>query len=837
MSEAQAKEWLEDNLIPPYWTTEIDSKFSYALEVTNPMPDSHYVQDIDTYLYEDGQPVEEKLILPEYQVLYECIWMMRNPLCQKSPLFLWTGQEFMISPLVGLPSLMPLTLASSLEKFRISLNLSHSLHSFISDTLDRRKDPGDIEDLQKPPFTYEAYAEALTNVMNLFSADLLETERKIKGRTETYTMLDFFQEVSTWQKLINSLGTFHFSAITKHEGKENWEKAVLLLSALDQAVSTCHEEKLFSILVDLHLKTMAPYFRIIGVWLTQGRFEDYRSEFVYGVRDSIVSGKVNSELDLTGCSSSFVSYLSTPSEKFWTHGFIVKPFQELAQAEGLRSPQIFEKAFPKILTCGKSITILSFLEKQSVLYPGYKSTFTPIQDMINPHELYDNFLANLRQSLSIHRVNKFLPKLKKNLPAIPMIAEGLSLCDVIGNVDQYDPDLVAAYDIISADLPNMDEEEFKFADDIEEGDNLIDPDRFLVLSGFGLDPVRPMTSTIKEAFVPVVHIHTDRACQRLVHLFRHTLDLEQSLVYLRRVFFMEAGDLMSEFYNHMFEMVGYRKEYEQWDATSLNILLHDCLSRRLLTEEIEKFSIDIDLKAKNPLETLVLSYNVKWPLNIVLHSQSIEMYNKIFNFLLKVKHSLWALLKIDCKELATTMKSEETESFDSFSIDSSSRMDESTEDKENKLHRVILLRSWLLHFISNVHDYFMTRVLQSTQMELHASLMECDDLDAILDVHNRYIHRIYDRCFLHSSASLLKECVFKVLKSAMVLYKHCETHIQSPKRDVFIIDNSSLKSLEENYARRHQFLATTLRSMTQKRNIPHLDGLSAALLHSCPEVQ
>ena len=202
MSETQAKEWLEDNLIPPYWTTEIDSKSSYALEVTNPMPDAHYVQDIDSYLYNEGQPVEEKLILPEYQVLYECIWMMRNPLCQKSPLFLWTGQEFMISPLVGLPSLMPLTLASSLEKFRITLNLSHSLHSFISDTLDRRKDP-ELEDLHKPPFTYEAYAEALTNVMNLLSADLLETERKIKGRTETYTMLDFFQEISTWQKLIN----------------------------------------------------------------------------------------------------------------------------------------------------------------------------------------------------------------------------------------------------------------------------------------------------------------------------------------------------------------------------------------------------------------------------------------------------------------------------------------------------------------------------------------------------------------------------------------------------------------------------------------------------------
>ena len=41
---------------------------------------------------------------------------------------------------------------------------------------------------------------------------------------------------------------------------------------------------------------------------------------------------------------------------------------------------------------------------------------------------------------------------------------------------------------------------------------------------------------------------------------------------------------------------------------------------------------------------------------------------------------------------------------------------ETTEEKEYKLHRVILLRSWLLHFIGNIHDYFMTRVLQSTQI-------------------------------------------------------------------------------------------------------------------------
>ena len=147
------------------------------------------------------------------------------------------------------------------------------LHQFISDTLDRRKDPGGLPDFEKPPFTYESFAEALSNIFNLLSADLLDTEKKIKSRTDTYTLLTFFQEMSSWMKIIDSLGTFFQNL---DQNLENWEKSILLLANLDQAVNTCHDEKLFSILVDLFLKTMAPYFRMIGVWLTQGRLEDYR---------------------------------------------------------------------------------------------------------------------------------------------------------------------------------------------------------------------------------------------------------------------------------------------------------------------------------------------------------------------------------------------------------------------------------------------------------------------------------------------------------------------------------------------------------------------------------
>ena len=513
----------------------------------------------------------------------------------------------------------------------------------------------------------------------------------------------------------------------------------------------------------------------------------------------------------------------------------MRPFNERLSEVGLVVPQLFAQTLPKLLTCGKSVTILTILEKQSILFPGFKSAFTPIQDMVAPTELYDNFLANLKQGLSMHK-RQLLAKKHLANTGIPMMVEGLSLSDLIGDVSEIDPDLVEAYDIIAADLPDFElglTSTFISANDDNTSEDLVDPDRFLILSDYGLDPMKSMACAMEYAFGPVVYAHTERACSRLVYLFRHTLSLDTNLAYMRRVFFMEAGDLLSEFSGQLFSSIDSGSGY---DATSLNVLLHDCLCRRYPTDEVEKFTIDIDSSAKSPLESIEMFFSVKWPMNTVLNSKTMGMYNKVFVFLLRVKQALWALLQINAKDLAASINNDSNYSTDNEDY-SSSVIEETLEEMEGKLHRIILLRSWLLHFIGNVHDYFMTRVLQSTQMQLSSSLLECQDLDAILDVHDKYISSIYDCCFLHPSASVLREAVFKVLKSAMVLYKYCANHLKNGSSSrCFIMDSGTLKSLEENYAKRHVFLASTLRSLTQNRNVPHLDGLSAALLHSCPTI-
>ena len=96
------------------------------MEVSNPMPDAHFVNFIENHFLDQGHPVEEKLVLPEYQVLYECIWLLRNPASNQNPLLRWNSQSqsFQTNPQVCLSSLMPITLASRYLKKIFKLNLS-----------------------------------------------------------------------------------------------------------------------------------------------------------------------------------------------------------------------------------------------------------------------------------------------------------------------------------------------------------------------------------------------------------------------------------------------------------------------------------------------------------------------------------------------------------------------------------------------------------------------------------------------------------------------------------------------------------------------------------------
>ena len=126
-----------------------------------------------------------------------------------------------------------------------------------------------------------------------------------------------------------------------------------------------------------------------------------------------------------------------------------------------------------------------------------------------------------------------------------------------------------------------------------------------------------------------------------------------------------------------------------------------------------------------------------------------------------------------------------------------------------------MLFSWQFRNCSSV-----SRVVHSTEVELRSKLSKATDLDMILEVitdepialdfstfmtfqvHQDYLNRIHDRCFLHPSASMLREAVNLVLLLGVEL------------RDATLSDlpihTRTLLAWEEKYTRCHTFLASTL---------------------------
>ena len=748
-------------------------------KVESERKEANFVAEVEKLTLEAGVAVKKTLKLSEYQLVRECLWMALRP--ADTTVFERREGSFRMCGNVCIPSATSEMIGSSLRKFCSMLDKLRCLMEFRDQVLgEQTKTESDV------PFTYEAYASAVGEVLYLFSSDVLKLEDLVKKQEETFTLLDFESEMATWYDTINQLFLAHEVSVIqywKESGLENWKKAVKLLGGLSQCLVSTYKETSFNFLLNIFLKTCTPYIRIIGLWLSEGRLEDFRYEFV------IEENK------------------SHAKETFWDQRFKLRPFEEFLNECKMKLPEMLAETIPRILISGKSIEILTSLHKDG--FPGVDRVVFPSS---SHKDLFGTFVDNIKKCL-----NDPKDRVDFAVPANSLTMNRFKFLRSQSHLDHQDLDLDPYLSMAFAEVTDFHER----SDDVDGGSE------FYLLSK--IDPLLPISPIFTRSFTPMIDIFYKISCQSLLNLVKNSLELENHLSSVRRVFLMEAGDLMFEFYTDVFRRLD--DESEDLDSPSATLFLQDCIARRY-PEEAERFRIDFVMQDDQDtfsLEKTALLYDIEWPLSIVLHEESLKKYSKVFVFLMRVKQSLWALQQIKAKDLAETLGFEEEEK--SFEEDSLRRnAEEEDEDSPSlKMHRILLLRSWLFHFVGNVHSYFMTRVLHSTELELKSDLAECRDLDQIISVHDAYIDRIHDRCFLHSSAKVLRDAVGKVLKLCMDLLELCRA-TPVPK-----VRMRTMTRLEETYVRSHQFLASTLDSMTRRRNVPHLDGLAAALLHSCPD--
>ena len=265
---------------------------------------------------------------------------------------------------------------------------------------------------------------------------------------------------------------------------------------------------------------------------------------------------------------------------------------------------------------------------------------------------------------------------------------------------EMDPYLAMAFECVYEDLKPKDE-----PDEIGDHDLLITR----------IDPLIPLDATLERAFLPLVETVYKNSCARLLSLITEELELERHLVAVRRIFLMEAGDLLHEFYDDMF--IRLEHDLGSMDSTSVTLFLQDCISRRH-PEEAERFSLSLPENLKDAasdfFQSTRLSYKVSWPLDIVLDDEAFTIYNQVFLFLLRVKRSIWSLQQIQAKTLAESTKDKLEHRHTSSEEDNLHETPDGTEAFSTalKMHRILLLRSWLFHICREcsclLHDASVT---------------------------------------------------------------------------------------------------------------------------------
>ncbi|KAF3855086.1 hypothetical protein F7725_023141 [Dissostichus mawsoni] len=146
--------------------------------------------------------------------------------------------------------------------------------------------------------------------------------------------------------------------------------------------------------------------------------------------------------------------------------------------------------------------------------------------------------------------------------------------------------------------------------------------------------------------------------------------------------------------------------------------------------------------APDSLNCLELRYKVDWPLNIIITDSCMNKYNRLFSFVLQLKHMVWSLREVwfHLKRTALVKGAGRSVQF----------------------HQLQLYRHEMQHFVKVIQGYITNQILQVSWMEFTAKLATANDLDAIHRTHADYLNRAIFRGLLTEKAAPVMNIIHSI---------------------------------------------------------------------------
>uniref|UniRef100_A0A7N8YMM9 Gamma-tubulin complex component 6 n=1 Tax=Mastacembelus armatus TaxID=205130 RepID=A0A7N8YMM9_9TELE len=238
----------------------------------------------------------------------------------------------------------------------------------------------------------------------------------------------------------------------------------------------------------------------------------------------------------------------------------------------------------------------------------------------------------------------------------------------------------------------------------------------------------------------------------VVDYFFVELGVERHFEALRHFLLMEDGEFAQSLSDLIFEKLGSgQTPGELLTPLVLNSILSKALQYSLHGDTPLASNFTFALRflpetflphAPDSLNCLELRYKVDWPLNIIITDSCMNKYNRLFSFLLQLKHMVWSLRDVwfHLKRTALVKGAGHSVQF----------------------RQLQLYRHEMQHFVKVIQGYIANQILQVSWSEFTAKLATASDLDAIHHTHADYLNRAIFRGLLTEKAAPVMNIIHSI---------------------------------------------------------------------------
>ena len=231
--------------------------------------------------------------------------------------------------------------------------------------------------------------------------------------------------------------------------------------------------------------------------------------------------------------------------------------------------------------------------------------------------------------------------------------------------------------------------------------------------------------------------------EEIVKLIFNKFKFNSNLESINKYLLLGQGDMMQTLIESLFE------ELDKPANTILKHNLESCLENAIKAsnsdikdpENIKKLNVILLNASQGDIgwDIFCLEYNVQLPLKVIFSSKLLKDYLKIFLF-------FWKIKRIKYGQINHLWKKIKNINYNSNKNNTSIK----------KLIRTsIIFNQEIVHFITNLHNYFSLEVLETQFKKLKLDLSEVKDLDELIKKHKIFVENIKKQCLLDDDNKII----------------------------------------------------------------------------------